>query len=97
MYNSVLSDNTVYNPHFHDLWLICFVPLSINQYPWSWKRRISKIKNVESAKKDTIYTRIKEVQKFKKFNKQRYNQSLFIHDDSQAILNEIQTKTAEWI
>ena len=50
---------------------------------------------IESAKKDTIYTRIKEVQKFKKFDKQRYNQSLFIHDDSQAILNEIQTKTAE--
>ena len=59
------------------------------------KKENQRFKNVESAKKDTIYTRIKEVQKFKKFNKQRYNQSLFIHDDSQAILNENQTKTAE--
>ena len=46
------------------------------------------------CEKDT-YTRIRGSKVFKKFNKQRYNQSLFIHDDSQAILNEIQTKTAE--
>ena len=58
------------------------------------KEEYQRFKNVESES-DTIYTRIKEVQKFKKFDQQRYNQSLFIHDDSQAILNEIQTKTAE--